>query len=181
MNKIDLVDYSRDVFDAIVAEYRTFAESFGFRSLQAIPLAARFGDNMLTRSERTPWYEGPSLVEYLESVEIEHTQGSAPFRMPVQWVNRPHLNFRGFAGTIAAGSVRTGDRIVVAGSGVTSRVKRIVTYDGDLEVAAAGDAVTLTLEDEIDASRGDVIAAAVSRPEVSDQFAAHMIWMHADR
>ncbi|MBB3937549.1 sulfate adenylyltransferase subunit CysN [Aureimonas phyllosphaerae] len=180
VNKIDLVDYSKDVFEAIVAEYQAFAESFGFRSLQAIPLAARFGDNMLTRSERTPWYEGPSLIEHLETIEVEEADPSAPFRMPVQWVNRPHLNFRGFAGTIAAGSVRTGERIVVAGSGITSRVKRIVTYDGDLEAAGAGAAVTLTLEDEIDASRGDVIAAAVARPQVSDQFAAHLIWMHAD-
>ncbi|TPJ57298.1 MULTISPECIES: sulfate adenylyltransferase subunit CysN [unclassified Mesorhizobium] len=180
VNKIDLVDYSQTVFDEIEATYRSFAEPLGFASLDAIPLSARYGDNVLSKGENLPWYRGPTLIEHLETVEVERDRRSAPFRMPVQWVNRPNLDFRGFAGTIAAGVIRPGDRVVVARSGVTSLVKRIVTQDGDLSEAAAGEAVTLTLEDEIDVSRGDVLAGAAERPEVSDQFAAHLLWMHED-
>ncbi|TJV04758.1 MAG: sulfate adenylyltransferase subunit CysN [Mesorhizobium sp.] len=178
INKIDLIGYSQAVFDEIEAAYRSFAEPLGFLSLQAIPLSARYGDNVRSRSAKLPWYQGPTLVEYLESVEVDSDRRAAPFRMPVQWVNRPNLDFRGFAGTIAAGVVRPGDRVAVARSGVTSLVKRIVTFDGDLSEAGAGEAVTLMLEDEIDVSRGDVLAAAAERPEVSDQFAAHLLWMH---
>ncbi|MCA0032465.1 sulfate adenylyltransferase subunit CysN [Mesorhizobium sp. B263B2A] len=178
INKIDLIGYSQAVFDEIEAAYRSFAEPLGFVSLQAIPLSARYGDNVRSRSAKLPWYQGPTLVEYLESVEVDSDRRAAPFRMPVQWVNRPNLDFRGFAGTIAAGVVRPGDRVAVARSGVTSLVKRIVTFDGDLSEAGAGEAVTLMLEDEIDVSRGDVLAAAAERPEVSDQFAAHLLWMH---
>ncbi|ESY62725.1 MULTISPECIES: sulfate adenylyltransferase subunit CysN [Mesorhizobium] len=178
INKIDLIGYSQAVFDEIEAAYRSFAEPLGFVSLQAIPLSARYGDNVRSRSAKLPWYQGPTLVEYLETVEVDSDRRAAPFRMPVQWVNRPNLDFRGFAGTIAAGVVRPGDRVAVARSGVTSLVKRIVTFDGDLSEAGAGEAVTLMLEDEIDVSRGDVLAAAAERPEVSDQFAAHLLWMH---
>ncbi|GLK86356.1 sulfate adenylyltransferase subunit CysN [Ancylobacter defluvii] len=180
VNKIDLVDFSQKVFDDIVAAYREFSAGFGFESLIAVPLSARYGDNMLERSPRTPWYDGPTLVEHLESVPVADDALVRPFRMPVQWVNRPNLDFRGFSGTVASGSVRPGDAIVVAGSGRTSKVKAIVTKDGVQPRAEAGEAVTLTLEDEVDISRGDIIAAAAARPEVSDQFAAHLIWMHDD-
>ncbi|WP_238120778.1 MULTISPECIES: sulfate adenylyltransferase subunit CysN [unclassified Xanthobacter] len=178
VNKIDLVDFSQERFDAIVAEYAAFAADFGFETLVPIPLSARFGDNVITRSANTPWYSGPSLLEHLEAVEVASNALARPFRMPVQWVNRPNLDFRGFSGTIVSGLVRPGDAVVVAGSGATSRIRSIVTKDGDLEEAGAGEAVTLTLTDEVDVSRGDVLAAAADRPEVSDQFAAHLIWMH---
>ncbi|MDP2412069.1 MAG: sulfate adenylyltransferase subunit CysN [Pseudolabrys sp.] len=178
VNKIDLVDFSQARFDAIVAEYRAFADGLAFETLVAIPLSARDGDNVLTRSPRTLWYDGPTLVEHLETVNVADTALARPFRMPVQWVNRPNLDFRGFSGTVASGEIRTGDAIVVAGSGRTSTVKAIVTKDGLLPRAGAGDAVTLTLADEVDISRGDVLAAADAWPDVSDQFAAHLIWMH---
>ena len=177
VNKIDLMDYSQDVFDKIVADYKAFAADFGFETLQAIPLSARYGDNVLTRSEKLDWYKGPTLVEHLETVQIEQDQSQKPFRLQVQWVNRPDLNFRGFSGTISSGTVRPGDEVLVAKSGKSSRVKSIVTYDGDLPIAAAGQAITLTLEDEIDISRGDVLSAIDARPEVSDQFQARLIWM----
>jgi bifunctional enzyme CysN/CysC len=180
VNKIDLMDYSQAVFDQIVAEYRAFAAQFGFRTLVPIPISARHGDNVIARSANTPWYDGPSLLDHLDTLEVEDGAHTRPFRLPVQWVNRPNLNFRGFSGTIASGTVRVGEAVVVAGSGATSRVAAIVTADGELPEAGAGQAVTLTLDDEIDASRGDVIAAANARPEVSDQFAAHLIWMHEE-
>jgi bifunctional enzyme CysN/CysC len=177
VNKIDLVDFSKDVFDAIVAEFRAFAEPLGFSSLLAIPLSARYGDNVLTRGDRLGWYEGPTLVEHLETVDVDSDLDGRPFRMPVQWVNRPNLDFRGFSGTIASGRIRPGDPIAVAASGRLSKVKAIVTYDGDLAEAGSGQAVTLTLEDEIDISRGDVLAPPHARPEVTDRFSAHLIWM----
>ncbi|MCJ8145282.1 sulfate adenylyltransferase subunit CysN [Ancylobacter sp. A5.8] len=177
VNKIDLVGYSQEAFDKIVAEYRAFARDLKFESFLAVPLSARFGDNMLKRSEHTPWYTGPTLVEHLETVAVEDDALARPFRLPVQWVNRPNLDFRGFSGTVASGTVRPGDAIAVAASGRTSRVRSIVTKDGNLRQAQAGEAVTLVLEDEVDISRGDIIAAADERPEVSDQFAAHVIWM----
>ena len=180
VNKIDLVDFSQERFDEIVRTYADFAADFGFETLVPIPLSARFGDNVIERSANTPWYTGPSLLEHLETVEVESHALARPFRMPVQWVNRPNLDFRGFSGTIVSGFVRPGDAVVVAGSGATSRVKSIVTKDGDLEEAGAGEAVTLTLTDEVDVSRGDVLAAAADRPEVSDQFAAHLIWMNEE-
>lgn len=177
VNKIDLVGHSQAVFDRIVADYREFSGRFGFQTLQAIPLSARYGDNVLERSDNMPWYDGPTLVEHLETVEIDQDLQQQPFRLQVQWVNRPDLNFRGFAGTLASGTVRPGDDIVVARSGKASKVARIVTHDGDLDQAIAGQAVTLTLDDEIDISRGDVLVPAEQRPEVSDQFQAHLIWM----
>ncbi|SCM75274.1 Bifunctional enzyme NodQ (Includes: Sulfate adenylyltransferase subunit 1; Adenylyl-sulfate kinase) [uncultured Pleomorphomonas sp.] len=177
VNKIDLVDFSEAVFGEIVAEYRAFAADLGFETLTAIPLSARYGDNVLERSARLPWYAGPTLVEHLEDVIVDDVAADRPFRLPVQWVNRPNLDFRGFSGTIASGIVRRGDAIVVAKSGRTSTVKSIVTFDGELDAASAGEAVTLTLADEIDISRGDVLSAAADRPEVSDQFVAHLIWM----
>ncbi|MGZ3305941.1 MAG: sulfate adenylyltransferase subunit CysN [Asticcacaulis sp.] len=177
VNKIDLMDYSQAVFDGIVADYREFARDFGFETLQAIPLSARYGDNVLEKSPHMPWYEGPTLVEHLESVDVSTDLTQKPFRLPVQWVNRPDLNFRGFSGTIASGSVKPGDTVAVAKSGQTSRVKAVVTYDGELPQAIAGQAVTLTLDDEIDISRGDVLADPAARPTVCDQFQAHLIWM----
>ncbi|MFG1478629.1 sulfate adenylyltransferase subunit CysN [Xanthobacter sp. V4C-4] len=178
VNKIDLVDFSQARFDEIVRTYAAFAADFGFETLVPIPLSARFGDNVIEKSTRTPWYSGPTLLEHLEHVEVASDALGRPFRMPVQWVNRPNLDFRGFSGTVVSGLVRPGDAVVVAGSGATSRVKAIVTKDGELEEAGPGQAVTLTLTDEVDVSRGDVLAAAGDRPEVSDQFAAHLIWMH---
>jgi bifunctional enzyme CysN/CysC len=180
VNKIDLMDYSQEVFDRIVTEYHAFASGFGFETLQAIPLSARYGDNVLERSDKLSWYDGPTLVEHLEAVDISRDLTTRPFRLPVQWVNRPDLNFRGFSGTIASGAIQPGDPILVANSGKTSKVKTISTYDGDLPRAVAGQAVTLTLEDEIDISRGDVLVPPDARPEVSDQFQAHLIWMSED-
>jgi len=177
VNKIDLMDYSQDVFNEIVADYQAFAADFGFETLQAIPMSARYGDNVLGRSKNLPWYKGPTLVEHLETVRIDQDQSTRPFRLQVQWVNRPNLNFRGFSGTISSGTIKPGDDVLVARSGISSKVKSIVTYDGDLPVAAAGQAITLTLEDEIDISRGDVLSAIDARPEVSDQFQARLIWM----
>jgi bifunctional enzyme CysN/CysC len=177
INKIDLVDYSQTVFDTIEADFRRFAEKLNFKIITAIPLSARNGDNLSVRSAKTPWYRGPALLTHLETVDVTDDRAERPFRMPVQWVNRPHLDFRGFVGTIASGRIRAGDEIVVANSGRTSTVARIVTADGDRPSAEAGDAVTLTLADEIDVARGDVFAFPKARPEVSDQFSAHLIWM----
>jgi bifunctional enzyme CysN/CysC len=177
VNKIDLVGYSQEVFDRIAAEFSEFAAHLGFLSRVAIPMSARFGDNVIAKSPRTPWYGGPPLLAFLETVDVESALADKPFRLPVQWVNRPNLDFRGFSGTIVGGRIKPGDKIVVAKSGRTSTVKRIVTADGDLREASAGEAVTLTLADEIDISRGDVLCAVNARAEVSDQLAAHLLWM----
>ncbi|WFU80606.1 sulfate adenylyltransferase subunit CysN [Bradyrhizobium sp. CIAT3101] len=177
VNKIDLVDYRKDIFDGIVNDYVAFASELGFTSITPLPISARYGDNITKRSRNTDWYQGQSLLDHLETVDIESETTDLPFRFPVQWVNRPNLDFRGYAGTIASGSISVGDEIIVAVSGLSSRVKRIVTYDGDLAVAGAGEAVTITLEDEIDVSRGDVLASPTHRPEIAHQFAAHLIWM----
>ncbi len=177
VNKIDLVGYDEAVFTRIAAEFRAFAGALAFSSITAIPVSARFGDNMSTRSAAMPWYAGETLLAALEGADVGETRDAGPFRLPVQWVNRPNLDFRGFAGTVAGGTVRPGDAVTVAGSGRASTVKRIVTADGDLEEARAGDAVTLTLADEIDVARGDVLAHSSARPTVADQFAAHLIWM----
>jgi bifunctional enzyme CysN/CysC len=177
VNKIDLVDFSQDVFDRIVEEFAEFSKQLNFASLVPIPLSARYGDNVIARSANMPWYAGPSLLQHLETVNVEFGLVEKLFRMPVQWVNRPNLDFRGFSGTIASGRVRPGDSIVVAGSGRTTKVSRIVTMDGDLDEAVAGQAVTLVLTDEVDISRGDILAPAAHRPEVVDQFAAHVLWM----
>jgi len=177
VNKIDLAGYDQGVFEEIVADYLSFAEGLNFASIVPVPLSARFGDNVTVRSEHTPWYKGPTLVEHLETVDVESDAAAKPFRFPVQWVNRPNLDFRGFSGTVASGIVKPGDRVTVAASGKTTTVTRIVTYDGDLAEARAGDAVTLTLADEVDIARGDLLAAPDARPEVADQFAAHLLWM----
>jgi bifunctional enzyme CysN/CysC len=177
VNKLDLVDFDRPTFDDITKEYRAFAADLGFTSLQTIPVSARFGDNVASRSPRMPWYDGPTLIDYLETVEVDGRDDTTGFRFSVQWVSRPDADFRGVAGTIAAGSIAPGDPVVVTGSGVQSRVKEIVTYDGPLPRANAGDAVTLTFTDDIDVTRGDLLASPKSRPDFADQFAAHLIWM----
>jgi bifunctional enzyme CysN/CysC len=180
VNKIDLMDYSQKVFDDIAAAYREFSEPLGFKTLQPIPLSARYGDNMSSPSEHTPWWKGPTLHQHLETQDVEEDRVSAPFRLPVQWVNRPNLDFRGYAGTVAGGRVRVGDEIVVANSGRTSKVKSLYVADTLAEKAEAGEAVTMTLADELDIARGDVLCLPQSRPEVADQFTAHVIWMSAD-
>ncbi len=177
VNKLDLVDYSRDTFDEIQADYRSFAGESGLTDVVCIPLSALRGDNVTEPSARTPWYDGPTLIGYLETVEVDDDLPGRPFRMPVQWVSRPDDGFRGFAGTLVGGTLRRGDPVRVVPSGRRSTVERIVTFDGDLEVAVAGQAVTVTLADEIDVSRGDVLAAADSPPGVADQFEAHVVWM----
>ncbi len=177
VNKIDLVGYDQEIFERIAADYAAFADRLGFAAVVPIPVSARYGDNVTTASSNTPWYRGPTLVAHLETAEVEDEAAARPFRFPVQWINRPNADFRGYAGTIASGRVRRGDLVVVAASGQASRIARIVTYDGELAEAAAGDAVTLTLADEVDVGRGDVLAAPDARPEVADQFAAHVIWM----
>ena len=178
VNKMDLVAYSQDRFDEIVAEYLHFAASIGIDQITAIPISGFRGDNIIGPSANTPWYHGASLIEHLEAVEVDASLDQArPLRMPVQWVNRPNLDFRGFAGLIASGTVKPGDAVRVLPSGKTSTVARIVTQDGDLAEAVAGQSVTLTLADEIDCSRGDVIAAADAPPQVADQFEATLVWM----
>ena len=177
VNKFDLAGFDRAVFDKVAKTYRKFARDLGFASLQVIPISARFGDNVGAKSARMAWYKGPALLDYLESVDVEDRGDTAPFRFPVQWVSRPDLDFRGVAGTVAAGSVATGDRIVAMGSGIESAVKEIVTFDGPVERAVAGDAVTLTFADDIDVARGDLLVGAQARAELADQFAAHLIWM----
>ncbi|MDP3083048.1 MAG: sulfate adenylyltransferase subunit CysN [Rubrivivax sp.] len=178
INKMDLVGYSEKSFRAIEEQYREFAGRIGLTDITAIPLSALRGDNMTVHSDQMPWFHGPTLMAYLETVDIDTTrQHQAAFRLPVQWVNRPNLDFRGFAGTIAGGQVQPGDRIRVQPSGRESRVARIVTADGDLPLAVAGQSVTLTLEDEVDISRGDVISLASSPAEVADQFEATIVWM----
>ena len=177
VNKIDLVDYDQAVFDRIVAEYLDFAKTLDFASITPIPMSARYGDNVYTRSDKLPWYKGATLIEHLEQIDVESIAAKLPFRFPVQWVNRPNLDFRGFSGTVVSGVVPPGDKVVVAASGRETTVDRIVTYDGDLPEARAGDAVTLTLADEVDIARGDIIVPATQRPEVADQFAAHLLWM----
>jgi bifunctional enzyme CysN/CysC len=182
INKMDLVDYSQHVYNEIDEDFRSFAASLGAESLgggniTSIPVSALEGDNVTEPSGRMPWYNGPALMEHLESVDVETDDQSKPFRLPVQWVNRPNLDFRGFAGQVASGTVRPDDRIKVLPSGKESRIARIVTNDGDLEQAVAGQSVTLMLTDEIDVSRGDVIATADDPCKVADQFEAHILWM----
>ncbi|MCV0396094.1 MAG: sulfate adenylyltransferase subunit CysN [Rhizobiaceae bacterium] len=176
VNKIDLVGFDQKVFDKIVADYGTFAADLGFESIKAIPMSARYGDNVTRVSDNMSWYRDQPLLDYLETVPVESAGGQKPFRFPVQYVSRPNLDFRGFAGTVASGTVSAGDDVVVAKSGKASRVSRIVTQDGDLERAVEGQAVTIVLEDEIEVSRGNMLVAPDARPEVADQFAANLIW-----
>jgi len=178
INKMDLVGFDRERFETIIREYEEFAAPLDFASITAIPISALNGDNVIEASASTPWYQGPTLMNYLETVRVEDDARDLPFRLPVQWVNRPHLDFRGFCGTIAAGTIRPGDEVQVASSGRTSRVARIVTMSGDLLQAVAGQAVTLTLTDEIDISRGDVLAATDAPPRLSRHPEAHLVWMH---
>jgi len=177
VNKMDLVDFSREVFEKIVEDYRQFAKQIGLEDIMPIPVSGLRGDNITSPSDKTPWYHGPSLMHHLETVQIEDLARNRPLRLPVQWVNRPNLDFRGFAGTIASGMVSKGEKLRVLPSGRESRVARIVTMDGDLEQAVAGQSITLTLEDEIDVSRGDVLACTDALPGVADQFEATLIWM----
>jgi bifunctional enzyme CysN/CysC len=177
VNKLDLVDYSQAVFDRIRKEYLAFGREIRLGEVVCIPLSALAGDNVTTPSPQTPWYDGPTLIGYLETVEVEDEALSGPFRLLVQWVNRPGQDFRGFSGRIVGGAVRPGDRVRALPSARESRITRIVTQDGDLDLAVAGQSVTVTLADEIDVSRGDVLAAADALPELGDQFEAHVIWM----
>jgi bifunctional enzyme CysN/CysC len=181
VNKIDLVDFDRAVFEQISDSFRTFAAKLGFKEIVCIPVSARDGDNVSSRSARTPWYAGPHLLEYLEAVDVDDNRAAKPFRMPVQGIGRPSSDVRGVAGTIAGGSVEPGDEIAVLPSGQTTRIKQIIGPHGALERAQAGDAVTVTLTGEIDVAPGDMLAASRERPQVADQFAAHVIWMSADR
>jgi bifunctional enzyme CysN/CysC len=178
VNKIDLVGYSADRFREIEEDYRAFAAGIGVDEITCIPVSALLGDNVVGRSEQTPWYSGPTLLDYLESVEVDQERMErAPFRLPVQLVSRPDADFRGFAGTVSGGTVKPGDRVRVLPSGRETAVERVVTADGDLAEAVAGQAVTLTLTDEVDVSRGDLLAAATDAPDVADQFEATIVWM----
>ncbi len=181
VNKMDLIDYDQAKYDAIIADYKAFASSIGIESFTAIPISGLAGDNITSQSDNTPWYDGPTLMEDLEAVEVRsEANRDKPFRLPVQWVNRPNLDFRGFSGLIATGSVKPGDTVRSLPSGKTSTVKAVVTMDGDLDHGVAGQSVTLTLDDEIDCSRGDVLAAADSPPETADQFESTIVWMDED-
>ena len=178
VNKIDLVGYDPDVFNAIESAYRSFATDLGFETLRAIPVSALKGDNILQKSAHTPWYEGPQLVPYLEEIEVATDRTARPLRFPVQWVNRASRDFRGFSGTVASGSIRVGDDVLVAASRKPAKVARIVTMDGDLSEAIAGEAVTVVLDREVDISRGDVLTHPGETPEYSNQFQARLVWMH---
>ena len=178
VNKMDLIDYDETKFNAIVSDYAKFAESIGIESFHAVPISGLAGDNITSRSDNTDWYGGPVLIDLLETMQISNTASQEmPFRMPVQWVNRPNLDFRGFSGLIASGTVKPGDELRSLPSGKTSKVKSVVTMDGELDEAVAGQSITITLEEEIDCSRGDVLATADDPPEVADQFKTTIVWM----
>jgi bifunctional enzyme CysN/CysC len=177
VNKLDLVGYAQEVFDRVASDFRAFASEIGIDEVVCIPLSALRGDNVTERSVHTPWYSGPTLLSHLETVEIEGARKDGPFRMPVQWVNRPDHEFRGFSGMVVGGSVRPGDRVRVLPSGRESTVARLVTLDGDLAEADVGQSITVTLADEVDVSRGDVLASATAAPAVADQFEATIVWM----
>jgi len=181
VNKIDLVDFSQKAFDEIAGDFATFAAQLLFKEVRAIPISARHGDNLCVRSDNTPWFTGAPLLDFLETVDVEDARDAQAFRLPVQWVNRPNPDFRGFAGTVAGGAVHVGDEVAVLPSGLTSRVKSVFSPAGEVANAEAGDAVTLTLIDEIDIARGDVIAGARQRPQTADQFAAHLVWISESR
>ncbi|NTX31806.1 sulfate adenylyltransferase subunit CysN [Burkholderia pyrrocinia] len=179
INKMDLVDYDQAVFERIDADYRAFAAELGLAEIVSIPMSALRGDNVIVPSAQMPWYAGPTLMQHLDRLPLAaRVTRDEPFRLPVQWVNRPHLNFRGYAGSIASGEIRVGERVRVLPSGKESRVASVITQRGESDIARAGDAVTLTLADEIDVSRGDLIARADAPPEVADQFEATIVWMH---
>ncbi len=180
VNKIDLVDYDQAVFDRIVAEYRAFAEPLGFETLAAVPVSALRGDNILHESQNTLWYQGDALVPYLETIDVSEDRSAQKFRFPVQWVNRPNLDFRGFSGTVASGVIRVGDEVLIASSRKPAVIKNIVTMDGDLSEAVAGQAVTLVLDRDVDISRGDVLSHSGETPEFSNQFQARVVWMNEE-
>jgi bifunctional enzyme CysN/CysC len=178
VNKMDLVEYDRTTFAAIEDEYRAFAKDIGLEDLCCIPASALKGDNILTLSDKTRWYQGPTVMGYLETVEVDHARlERAPFRMPVQWVNRPHADFRGFAGFVTSGTIQAGDRVRVQPSGRESTVARLIAYEGDLRQAVPGQSITVTLADEIDVSRGDIISSVDAPAGVADQFEATIVWM----
>lgn len=177
VNKMDLVDYSEETFNSIVEDYRNFARKLDLEHIEPIPISALGGDNVTTLSDRMNWYKGPALLSYLEEYDHDQALYNQDMRYPVQWVNRPDLNFRGFSGTLASGRLSVGDEIVVLPSGKESSIERLVTYDGDLEKAEAGQALTITLKDEIDISRGDIISHKTSRPCIAQQIEASLIWM----
>ncbi len=177
INKMDLVDYAPEIFERIVADYRDFAEKIGLRDITAIPMSALRGDGVTSVSPQMPWYRGPSLMDWLETVEIDDQRCDETFRLPVQWVNRPNQDFRGFAGLVTSGRIRPGDRVRVLPAGRESRVARIVTQDGDLDEALAEQSITVTLADEIDIARGDVLSGIDDPPGVADQFEATLVWM----
>ncbi len=181
VNKMDIVDFDQSVYNAIDVEFREFAKDLGFLDISCIPMSALDGDNVINRSEKADWYNGPTLLGYLETVDVDSATMGNPFRLPVQWVNRPNLDFRGYSGTVASGVVSVGDDIIVVPSGKRSKVKEIVTMDGNLELAREDMAITLTLEDEIDISRGDIICKTDAPAEQADQFQAHIIWMSENR
>ncbi|BCG47454.1 Sulfate adenylyltransferase subunit 1/Adenyly23Slfate kinase [Citrifermentans bremense] len=178
INKMDLIDFDAEKFAAIEREYREFAAPLGFSSITALPISALNGDNIIEKSANTPWYQGPPLLHFLETVQVEDDRVDQAFRLPVQWVNRPNLDFRGFCGTVASGAIRPGDEIRVASSGQVSKVSRIVTMNGDLDEAVAGQAVTLTLEDEIDISRGDMLTRSDAPPLYTRHPEAQLVWLH---
>jgi sulfate adenylyltransferase subunit 1 len=178
INKMDLIGYDAEKFVQIVKDYYDFSADLGFSSITALPISALNGDNIIEKSANTPWYQGPTLMQYLETVQVEDDRKEQPFRLPVQWVNRPNLDFRGFCGTVAAGTISPGDELRVASSGLISKVARIVTMNGDLDEAVAGQAVTLTLTDEIDISRGDMLTATDAPPIYTRHPEAHLVWLH---
>lgn len=180
VNKMDLVDFDRERFEAIASEYRHFVESLGISDLQCIPLSALDGDNVVKHSDRTSWYHGPALLELLETVSIDQDINMTDFRFPVQYVIRPDADFRGYGGKVASGVVSRGDEVKALPSGKSSRIKRIVTYDGDLEKAFAPQSVTIVLEDEIDLSRGEMLVKAGDEPNVGHNFKAMMVWMDVE-
>ena len=176
INKMDLVDFSQARFDAIADDFKSFAAPLGFELITCIPVSALKGDNVIVPSPHMHWYRGPTLLGHLETVDVSREEREEPFRFPVQWVNRPHLDFRGYAGTVASGKVRPGDEVVIQPSGKRIHVARIVTADGDLEIAHRGDAVTLTFAEEVDVSRGDIISGIEEAPAIADQIAARIVW-----
>ncbi len=177
VNKMDVVNWDRRIFDQIADSYRKLANQIGLTDVMCIPISALRGDNIIAPSPAMPWYAGPTLLGHLETADVSVDREAKPFRMPVQWINRPHQDFRGYCGTVASGFLRVGDRVVVLPSGKVTRIARIATMEGDLESATAGEAVTLTVDDDIDIARGDIIAAGIALPSVAEQFAAHLIWM----
>lgn len=181
INKLDLVEYSQQVYDDIVSEYREFADSaLDLESITPIPISALMGDNVVNKSENTPWFNGQTIMQYLETVEVSNQKVLQSFRMPVQWVNRPNSKFRGFSGLIASGEINTGDEVRILPGGNTSRIKSIITWEGELPKAKAGKSVTITLEDEIDVSRGDIIAPSTDPCGEADQFQTRILWMNND-